>query len=122
MPPCELTGKRGTMGALFNFLVMPPLLPLILAWLLAARLLALLIPFLVLPSVLLARRLHWSLPFLAPLFGQFGKVRGFFLRTGFEALYCMNVTRRFLTLPLRRSLPDCYIVGELPHTPTPPVP
>jgi len=33
------------------------------------------------------------------------------MRLGFEATYCMNVVRRFLTLPLRRQLPCFYIIG-----------
>lgn len=33
------------------------------------------------------------------------------MRIGFESTYCMNIYRRFLTKPLRKSLPDVYILG-----------
>ena len=52
------------MGRLFDYVVFPLLLPLLLAWLLLARALSLLSPFLVLPSVMLAKRLYWAVPFI----------------------------------------------------------
>ena len=52
------------MGRLFDYVVFPLLLPLLLAWLLLARALSLLSPFLVLPSIVLAKRLYWAVPFI----------------------------------------------------------
>ncbi|GFH15574.1 sulfotransferase, partial [Haematococcus lacustris] len=42
------------------------------------------------PSVLLARRLYWACPFIPHIFQQMGPVRGWALRIGFEASYCIN--------------------------------
>ncbi|KAI3436813.1 hypothetical protein D9Q98_006223 [Chlorella vulgaris] len=99
------------MGKLFDFVVFPLLLPGILLWLLAARLLSLLAPFLVLPMIILGRRLSWACPFIPFIWKQCGWFQGTLLRIGFEATYTMNVCRRFLTLPLRRRTPDFLIVG-----------
>jgi hypothetical protein len=52
------------MGKLFDYTVFPLLLPLVLLWLLVARVLSLISPFLVAPSVLLAKRLYWAIPFI----------------------------------------------------------
>ncbi|GAB4823377.1 hypothetical protein N2152v2_010423 [Parachlorella kessleri] len=80
------------MGRLFDYVVFPLLLPLVLAWLLLARALSLLSPFL-------------------DIYRQRGPVNGALLRLGFEVNYCINTVRRFLTLPLRPYTPDFYIVG-----------
>jgi hypothetical protein len=48
---------------------------------------------------------------LQDLYKQRGPVSGGLLRIGFEFNYCVNVVRRFLTLPLRPHLPEFYIVG-----------
>ena len=99
------------MGKLFDYTVFPLLLPFILLWLAAARVLSLLAPFTVLPSVLLARRLYEACPFLPVLFKQRGRLAGTAMRLGLEYNYCANVVRRLLTLPLRRSVPDVIITG-----------
>ena len=36
---------------------------------------------------------------------------GWTMRIGFEASYCINTLTRFLTLPIRTTLPAFYIVG-----------
>lgn len=53
----------------------------------------------------------WAVPFIPQLWKQQGWLLGGLLRLGFEVTYTMNCVRRFLTLPLRRRVPDFYIVG-----------
>lgn len=96
---------------LVDFVAIPLGLPLIACWLLLAKLISILSPFLVFPSLLLAKRLYWAVPFAPYALAQQGKWRGRILRVGFEATYCMNVVRRLLTLPLRTRVPDFYICG-----------
>ncbi len=95
---------------MFDYVLFPLILPVLFAWLVVARLISLLAPLTVLPSFLLARRFYWAVPFGRHVWKQFG-ARGYLMKIGFEATYCMNVVRRFLTLPLRRSLPAFYICG-----------
>ena len=95
---------------LVDFVLIPLLLPLILLWLLAAKVVSILSPFLIFPSLICAKRLYWAVPFAPYVWAQ-GKWRGRLLRVGFEATYCMNVVRRLLTLPLRTRVPDFYICG-----------
>ena len=99
------------MGKLFDYTLFPLLVPIILLWLAAARMLSIVSPFLILPSVILNRRLNAACPFIPYIFRQRGWVVGGLMRLGFEATYCMNVVRRFLTLPLRRQVPAFYLVG-----------
>ncbi|PRW56323.1 sulfotransferase [Chlorella sorokiniana] len=100
------------MGRLFDYVVMPLLLPFLLLWLLAARLLSLLAPILLFPlSITLNRRLVWACPFIPSIWAEKGWFQGSLMRLGFEYSYTANVVRRFLTLPLRRRVPDFYIVG-----------
>ena len=93
-----------------DFLLIPVLLPVLVVWLLLARIISLLAPFTIFPSLLLARQLYWAVP-LAPAIWRGRRFRGGFKRLGFEATYCMNVVRRFLTLPLRPYTPHVYILG-----------
>lgn len=87
-------------------------LPLLLVWLLAARLISMVIPLLIVPSLITAKTFYWCMPMAKALFShQDSAVKGFLMRIGFEGTYCMSVWRRWLTLPLRRSLPDFYILG-----------
>lgn len=169
VPSCLLQ-QSATMGALFDYLVFPLFIPLILIWLLAARLLSFVAPLLLPLSWALAARLSWACPFIPRIWELNGWFRGTLMRVGFEVssrdalskerieqrssarplalglilrcptpssqseerklsiyphptptphppspppqwTYCMNVTRRFLTLPLRRRTADFYIVG-----------
>lgn len=58
------------MGKLFDYVAFPLLLPFILVWVAAARVLSLLIPLTVLPTVWLARRLYWAVPFIPGIYAQ----------------------------------------------------
>jgi hypothetical protein len=66
------------------------LLPFIVLWLLAARLLSMVAPFLILPTVILGRRLAWACPFIPYIWQQHGWFRGTLMRVGFEITYTMN--------------------------------
>lgn len=100
------------MGRLFDYTVFPLLLPFILLWLAAARVLSMAVPVLLYPlHLVLNRRLREALPFLPHLWRHEGWLLGGLLRLGFEASHTMNVARRFLTLPLRRRTPDFLVVG-----------
>lgn len=57
------------------------------------------------------RRLYWACPFIPAIFRAQGLLAGTLARLGFEGAYCINVVTRLLTLPLRTSLPDFYIIG-----------
>ena len=98
------------MGKAFDYLGMPFLVPFIAVWYVMAYVLAVLGTMLILPSVLLAQRLYWCCPFIPYIWKNYGPL-GNYLRVSFEASYCINVLKRFFTLPLRRKLPDFYIVG-----------
>ena len=78
------------MGAFFDYAIFPLFIPFILFWLLAARLLSFVSPFLMVPSIVLNRRLMWAAPFIPCIWRQRGFVKGNLLRLGFEASYCMN--------------------------------
>ncbi|CAD7702472.1 unnamed protein product, partial [Ostreobium quekettii] len=91
--------------------LMPALLPLIALYYALAYLLACLLTMTVLPSLLLARRLYWACPFIPHIWASHGPVAGTCLRLGFETMYCINVLKRFLTLPIRPYTPDFFIVG-----------
>lgn len=91
----------------FDYIGFPLLLPFICIWLLFARIISLVSPLTVIPSLILSKRLYWAVP-LGP---HVWRERGTLARIGFEATYCMNVVRRFLTLPLRRYTPHTYIIG-----------
>ena len=93
-----------------DHLVIPLCLPALLLWEGVARLVSVLMPLLVIPSVLMARRFYWAVPIATYAWKNKG-LKGFLERIGFEATYCMNVTRRFLTLPLRRRVPDVFVLG-----------
>jgi len=99
------------MGAFFDYAVFPLLLPFILLWLLAARLVSALAPLCFPLTIMLSRRLYWACPFIPCIWRQRGWFLGGIMKVGFEWTYCMNVARRFLTLPLRRRTPDFFIVG-----------
>jgi hypothetical protein len=87
-------------------------LPLLLVWLLVARLVSMFVPLLVIPSVLTAKKFYWCIPMAKDIWSEQGSMlKGFLMRIGFEATYCMNVYRRYLTIPLRKNLPDVYILG-----------
>ncbi|MEW5320275.1 MAG: hypothetical protein WDW38_011357 [Sanguina aurantia] len=100
------------MGAsILDYTIIPLILPFVGLWWLVAFIAGWLATFAIIPSALLAQRLYWACPFIPHIWGQFGPVRGLLVRIGFEASYCINVTTRFLTLPLRRQLPAFHIVG-----------
>ena len=65
---------------------------------------------LILPRLWLASHMYWSCPFVPVVFKNQG-ARGKLLRIGIEVSYTLNVVKRFVTLPLRRSLPAFYIAG-----------
>lgn len=98
------------MGKAFDYLVFPLLIPFILLWLLAARALSMLAPFLIFPALMLKSRLYWCLPFTPCIWKEYGLV-GRFMEVGFLGSYTMNVVRRLLTWPIRRATPEFYIVG-----------
>jgi len=98
-------------NALVDYVLMPISLPVILLWLAVARVISFVMGMLVLPPYLMARRLYWAVPVARTAWQVKPKWSGMFQRLGFEKAYCMNITRRFLTLPLRRSVPDVYILG-----------
>ena len=93
-----------------DYVVMPLCMPLLLAWLVLAQLISIVTALTILPSILMARQLYWAVPIAKAALLKKG-VLGFFQRLGFEGTYCMNVTRRMLTLPLRRRVPDIFILG-----------
>ena len=78
------------MGKVIDYIVLPLLLPFILLWLLVARVLSVLGPFLILPMFILSRRLNWACPFIPYIWRQRGWFLGTLLRIGFEATYTMN--------------------------------
>lgn len=76
------------MGRLFDYAVMPLLLPVLLLWLLAARLLSLVAPLICFPlAILLNRRLVWACPFIPCIWAQRGWFVGGLMRLGFEYSY-----------------------------------
>ena len=83
-------------------------LPVCCVYLVVARVLSMLVPFLILPTYLIARPFYWAVPLAR---AAFDSQHPFYVRWGFETTYAMNIIRRFLTLPLRRSVPDVYILG-----------
>ncbi|KAG7669455.1 hypothetical protein Ndes2526B_g05786 [Nannochloris sp. 'desiccata'] len=95
----------------FNYVGFPLLLPFIGAWLILARLISLVAILTVIPSIILAKRLYWAVPIGPRVWKERGRLGGFLSRLGFESNYCMNVVRRFVTLPLRPYTPDVYILG-----------
>lgn len=95
----------------FDYFIFPLLLPFIALWLLLARILSFVAPFTIVPTIILAKRLNWAVPVAPVIWKERGFYRGFWQRVGFEATYCMNVVRRFLTLPLRPYTPHFYILG-----------
>ena len=111
LPQLPHPQTRAAMGKLYDYTAFPLLLPFILLWLAAARVLSMLAPLLIFPTILLNRRLNAACPFIPHIFRQRGWLMGGLMRLGFETTYCMNVARRFLTIPLRRHTPDLYIVG-----------
>jgi hypothetical protein len=96
---------------LIDYVVMPVCMPVLLLWLLAARVISVVVSLLILPSYLMSRTLYWAVPIARTAWKVKPGLSGFLQRISFEATYCMNVTRRFLTLPLRRRVPDVFILG-----------
>ena len=96
---------------LVDLVLIPLTLPLVLAWLAAARVLSLLAPLAVVPLLVARHHLRWACPFVGTMFAARGAWRGRALQLGLEWAYTVNVVRRFLTLPLRRELPSLYIAG-----------
>lgn len=84
-------------------------LPFYLLWIVLARIISFIAPCFIIPSLITASKFYWSIPFAKSVFREQGK--GLMVRIGFEAAYCMNVVRRYLTLPMRQRLPDVYILG-----------
>ena len=76
------------MARLFDYTVMPLLLPFLLLWLLAARLLSLLAPLLLPPlSIALNRKLVWACPIIPSIWAEKGWFKGNLMRLGFEYSY-----------------------------------
>ena len=96
---------------LVDYVLIPLSLPVILVWLAVARVVSFAVGMLVLPPYLMSRRLYWAVPIARTAWQVKPKWSGLFQRLGFESAYCMNMARRFLTLPLRRNVPDVYILG-----------
>ena len=97
--------------AAFDFLIFPFLLPFILLWILTAQILSLLAPLVIIPTYVLSKRLYWAVPIATHVWQGHGQLKGAALRIGFEVTYCINVVKRYLTLPLRRYTPSVYILG-----------
>jgi hypothetical protein len=95
----------------FNYVGFPLLLPFIGAWLLLARLVSILAILLVIPSFILAKKIYWAIPLGPRVWKGRGRLQGFLYKIGFETNYCMNVVRRFATLPLRPYTANCFILG-----------
>lgn len=93
-----------------DYVVMPLCLPFLVLWIGVSRIVGFVMPFLVVPSLLMVRSMYWAVPLARTAWKKKG-ISGFFQKIGFEATYCMNITRRFLTLPIRRSVPEVYILG-----------
>ena len=111
--PSALTGLGwmvpGWIWALcYDYVLFPVLLPLCLVYLLLARIVSIVLPLFILPAYLIARPFYWAVPLARAAFDTQQPV---YVRWGFEGVYAMNVIRRFLTLPLRRKVPDVYILG-----------
>lgn len=82
------------MGRVFDYTVMPVLLPFIGLWVAAAKLLSLVLPLLLWPvAVMLNNRLEWALPFLPHIWKSCGWLTGGALRLGFRYAYAANVCR-----------------------------
>jgi len=115
LPPPSQPPPPRRQHPLVSHLVMPLALPLLAAWWLLAFAVAVAATLTIVPSALLARRLYWACPFLPPIWArlrrQYGWAAAAYLRISFEGAYCMNVLTRLATLPLRRRLPDFYILG-----------
>lgn len=112
------------MGKAFDYLVFPLLIPFIVLWLLAARALSILAPFLIFPALTLKSRLYWCLPFTPCIWKQYG-LAGKFMEVGFLGSYTMNGEPRPLATTGRhgeRARPPPYAAGREPHTPRFPPP
>lgn len=96
---------------LIDYVVMPVCMPFLILWLLIARAVSLIVGLLVLPPYMTSKSLYWAVPIARTAWEIKPKFSGLLQRLGFESAYCMNITRRFLTLPLRRNVPDVYILG-----------
>ena len=94
-----------------NYIVMPVCMPFLVLWLFLARVISFITGLLVLPPYMTSKSLYWAVPIARSAWEIKPKFTGLLQRLGFESVYCMNITRRFLTLPLRRNVPDVYILG-----------
>lgn len=93
-------------------LLFPVVLPLLGIYYVAAFLFAWLLTVLLWPIPYdLSRRLYFACPFLPYIWQKIGTHRGYIARIGFEGSYSINLLTRFFTLPLRRNVPDFYILG-----------
>jgi len=86
-------------------------MPFLVLWLFLARVISFITGLLVLPPYMTSKSLYWAIPIARSAWRVKPKFTGLLQRLGFESVYCMNITRRFLTLPLRRNVPDVYILG-----------
>ena len=84
--------------------------PILLVFFLLAYISGIIAALSVLPRLWLVRRMYWSCPFIPLVFANQG-ASGKVLRLGFEVSYTINVVKRFLTLPIRQTLPSFYIAG-----------
>jgi hypothetical protein len=103
---------------LVNLVIIPACLPLFAVYWLLALLLALGATLTIVPSLLLARRLYWVLPFIPFIWtnprglrARVGVVGSWLLRLQFEGAHCTTVLSRLLTLPLRPHVPDFLLLG-----------
>jgi hypothetical protein len=100
-----------------SYIIIPLVTPVLLLYCTLALLVSLLVPWTILPSLFLARRLYWACPFIPYIWdnpavkGRFGRLGAALFKIQFEGAHCVTVVSRLLTLPLRRHLPDFYIAG-----------
>ena len=100
---------RRVVAWLWDYALFPVLvLPVCVIWLILARLISFITPFFILPAYLICRPFYWAVPLARAAFDTQHSV---WVRWGFEGTYAMNIVRRFMTLPLRRNVPDIYILG-----------
>lgn len=104
--------------ALLNWLVIPLCLPGILALWAVALVVALFATAAILPSILMARRAYWALPFVPHIWQAMAaqnkrgsRIGALMARLAFEGGHCTTVLARLLSLPLRPNLPDFYLLG-----------
>ena len=101
--------RPAVIHVIVDYVIFPlVVLPFCSIWLLLARIVSFISPFLVVPAYFICRPFYWAVPLARAAFDTQQPV---WVRLGFEGTYTMNIVRRFMTLPLRRKVPDVYILG-----------